>query len=189
VDLIAGVISGDVRTGSARIYIDGKPVSSYPGLYTITRPSVLPKSWFPSILRIGYQAPLLEEGWTLRVEGVNADSTVIFFSVEGSKTGFDGAGHTDERFVSRSGRVIIDPDDFMFFKVKTPVPVGFEVQWSVLPMYREVYRTPAVTDGSRVYKTTVVQGLANGRHTLEIIPCGDGAVPLEAIEVHRPPMR
>ena len=36
---------------------------------------------------------------------------------------------------------------------------------------------------------TVVQGIVNGPHTLEIIPVGDGAVPLREIVVHRPPLR
>jgi hypothetical protein len=189
VDLIAGQLPDGIKTGSARIYIDGKPVSSNPGLYTITRPSVLPQSWFPSIMRIGYRKPLVEEVWTLRVDRMNGDSTVIYFSVEGSKTGFDGAGNTAELFVSKSGRVVIDPSDYMFFKVKEPIPVGFEVHWSVLPLYEEVYRTPVITDRTKVYKTTVVQGLENKQHTLEIIPNGDGAVPIEAIEIHRPPLR
>jgi hypothetical protein len=188
VDLIAGQLPDEVKTGSARVYIDGKPVSSNPGLYTITRPSMLPESWFPSIMRIGYQKPLIEETWTLHVDRANADSTVLYFSVKGSKTGFDGAGNTAELFVSSSGRVVIDPSDYMFLKVKPLVPAGFEVYWSVLPLYQEVYRTPVITDRTKVYVTTVVQGLENRQHTLEIIPNGDGVVPIEAIEIHRPPL-
>jgi hypothetical protein len=189
VDIVAGQLPGEVKTGSARIYIDGKPVSSHPGLYTVTRPSMSPEFWFPSIMRIGYQKPLVEEEWTLHVDRANVDSTVFYFSVKGSETGFDGAGNTAERFVSKSGRVVIDPSDYMFFKVNAPTPAGFEVHWSVLPLYLEVYRTPVMTDRTKVYKTTVVQGLENTRHTLEIIPVGDGVVPVEAIEIHRPPLQ
>jgi hypothetical protein len=188
-DLIAGQLPDSLKTGSARIYIDGKPVSSHPGLYTITRPSMSPEFWFPAIMRIGYRKPLVEETWTLHVDRANTDSTVFYFSVKGSKTGFDGSGNTAEPFVSKSGRVVIDPSDYMFFKVKAPVPPGFEVHWSVLPLYLEVYRTPVITDRTKVEKTTVVQGLENGLHTLEIIPNGDGPVPVEAIEIHRPPLQ
>jgi hypothetical protein len=36
---------------------------------------------------------------------------------------------------------------------------------------------------------TLAKGLSNGSHTLEIIPNGDGAVPIESIVVHEPPLR
>lgn len=192
VDIIAGRLPDDMKSGSAKIYIDGKPVSADPGLYAVTRPSPGPKTWFPSVMRIGYNKPLLEETWTLRVDRVNADSTVHYFSVYGSKTGADGTGNTAETFVSKSGRVVIEQSDYMFNEIrktfKIAAPVGFEVNWSAVPLYTDIYRAPETPDKTKVYKTTVVKGLENGRHMLEIIPNGDGFVPVEAIEVHRPPL-
>ena len=192
IDMIAG-FSDSTKLGSARIKIDNRPVSEIPGLYAVTRPSKGAGGWWPAIMRIDNSKPLIPETWTLRMDQVNADSTVYQFSVKGSKTGLDGSGNTAEPFTSKSGRVVIEPSDFMFKEVKqtfkTPTPVGFEIEWTVYPLFQEVYQSPVVKDRSKVYKTTLAQGLTNDYHTIEIIPVGDGEVPIEAFEVHRPPMK
>ena len=73
--------------------------------------------------------------------------------------------------------------------LKVNVPVGFEAHWSVIPLYQKVYHPKTGADRSKVYKTTLVQGLDNNiQHTLELVPIGDGPVPIEAFEVHRPPL-
>jgi hypothetical protein len=41
----------------------------------------------------------------------------------------------------------------------------------------------------KVDATTVAQGLTNAVHTLEIVPNSDGPVPIEAIQVYRPPLK
>lgn len=193
IDLVAGIVPEGHKMGTARILIDGKPVSRNTSLYTITRPSAGPGTWFPLIRRIEHKTVLIPEKWTLKVDAVNADSTVWTFSVYGSKTGFDGSGTSDRAFVSKSGRVVIAPDDFMFVKIKntfkTVAQPGFESTWTVEPLYQEFYSTPLIDDTNKVYKTTIVQGVTNSLHTLKIIPAGDGIVPIEAIEVHRPPLR
>jgi len=186
VDLIAGIIPKTKHVGSAKIVIDKKRHF----LYTITRPSAGPGTWWPLIRRITHTADLIPEKWTMKVDQVNADSTVWSFSVYGSKTGFDGSGTSDKIFVSKSGRVVIDAEDFMFMRIKEAFQVvtepGYEVTWEVKPLFQEVYTAPNIEDPSIVHKTTIIQGLTNGPHTLEIIPLGDGIVPIEAIEVHRP---
>ena len=53
----------------------------------------------------------------------------------------------------------------------------------------DIYKSPIIEDEKVVYKTTIVQGLTNSAHTLEIVPIGDGLVPIEAIEVHQPPLK
>ncbi len=193
VDVIAGQIPKPEKQGTARILIDGKPVENNKSLYTITRPGPGPKTWFPLIRRISYNRPLIPETWTLTVDKVNADSTVWNFSVKGSQTGLDGSGNSEEPFVSKSGRVVIDPSDYMFTPIrktfKIAAQVGFETSWSVVPLFQSTYTSPETTDKTKVYKTTLVQGLDNGPHTLELIPVGDGPVPVEAFEIHRPPMQ
>ena len=111
----------------------------------------------------------------------------------GSKTGFDGSGTSDRSFVSKSGRVIIQMEDFMFAKIKAVfknvTKPGFEATWKVEPLFVDIYKSPIIEDEKVVYKTTIVQGLTNSAHTLEIVPIGDGLVPIEAIEVHQPPLK
>ncbi|WP_106831400.1 SGNH/GDSL hydrolase family protein [Parabacteroides pacaensis] len=193
VDIVAGVIPKEETKGSARILIDGKPVSKNTSLYTINRPSAGPGTWFPLIRRIEHKASLIPETWTLKVTAVNPDSTVWSFDVQGSETGFDGSGTSDKTFISKSGRVVINADDFMFAKIKNTFKVvatpGFVSSWKVEPLYQEVYSAPEIEDPKKIHKTTIVQGLTNGPHTLEIVPLGDGWVPIEAIEIHRPPLK
>ena len=193
VDIVAGILPAGKKKGSARIFIDGKPVSQNKSLYTITRPSAGPGTWFPLVRRIEHKSALIPETWTLKVTAVNSDSTVWSFDVYGSKTGFDGSGTSDRFFVSKSGRVVIQMEDFMFAKIKAVfknvTKPGFEATWKVEPLFVDIYKSPIIEDEKVVYKTTIVQGLTNSAHTLEIVPIGDGLVPIEAIEVHQPPLK
>ena len=68
-------------------------------------------------------------------------------------------------------------------------PVGFAVRWQVVPMFVDVYRAPRVADPSKEYATTLALGLANGKHTLELITRDKTNPPLRAIRVYRPPMK
>ena len=192
VDLIAGQLQIGKNGGTAHLIIDGKVDSDKYLPYAITRPSHGPGTWFPAIKRISHQSPLLPEKWLLKIDKINTDSTVWFYTIKGSQTGIDGHGRSDQRFVSKSGRVVIDVSDYMFADIKNGfkamTPIGFEVKWSVVPLFQRTYSAPVTADKAKMYKTTLVQGLKNGPHTLELIPNGDGPVPVEAFEIHRPPM-
>ena len=72
---------------------------------------------------------------------------------------------------------------------KKPLPEDFQVTWDVKPLFVDTYRPPEVEDPAREYATMLVQGLANGRHTVRIVPAGDGPVPIRALRVYRPPLR
>src|SRR5580700_3649341 len=149
VDAIAGW--GDpFYGGEAEVRIDGRPPSQRPELYHITRPTDTFSVDWPGVNRIGAEKPLLVEDWTLKVLEVNADESRLRFEVAGSKTGPDGGGESTERFVSKSGRVVIDPEDWTFARsfalVHRSTPPGFEVTWSVEPMFVNMYRAPRVED-------------------------------------------
>ena len=190
VDIVLGKIKSSEKLGSAKILVDGKPLSKNTSLYAITRPSAGPGTWWPLIRRVEHSSALLPEKWIMRIDEVNADSTVWSFSVYGSETGFDGSGSSDKMFVSKSGRVIIHEEDYMFQKIKDGfgqvAKPGFEVKWEVVPLFKELYQATPMKEASEVHKVTIVQGLSNKAHILEIIPSGDGIVPIEAIEIHRP---
>jgi len=181
------------KIGTARVLIDGQPPSANPMLYAITRPSPTPGIWFPGVRRVGHDKPLLIEDWTLHVKGLSDDAAEFTYEVVGSRTGPDGQGDGRDIFVSKSGRVVIDPRDFSFRQtrgvLKKPLPESFEVTWKVVPMFEDVYSPIQLEDSGPVHRVTVAQGLTNARHTIEVIPNGDGAVPIESIEVYRPPLR
>jgi len=168
----------------ARIRIDGKKPSEFAEAYRITRPA--PGPWSPlTVTRVDREAPLRLEEWTLKVTSVGADSASWTYDVAGSVTGPDGGGESAKPFLSKSGRVRIDPE--AFFR-NGNVPNGYEIKWRVLPMFVDVYEPPAVADASREHATTLVQGLANGRHTLEIT-AEDGGAPIRAVRIYRPPVK
>lgn len=195
IDAIAAHVKDFAHAGSAKILIDGKPPSDNPRLYAVTLPSKGPGTWMPGIRTVGFARRPVVEDWTLRITEINADATRIRFTVTGSKTGADGEGTNTEKFVSSSGRVVIEPRDWMLadimkiFKQTAPAPVGYVIRWSVQQMFTDQYQAPLATDPAKVYTTTLAQGLTNGPHTIEIIPNGDGPVPIEALQVYRPPLR
>ena len=192
VDAIAGP-GGAWHAAQAEVFIDGKRPSEMPELYFITRPSDTFNVDWPAVNRVTAIQPLLVEDWTLKVTEANADESQLRFEVTGSRTGMDGAGVSSERFVSRSGRVVIDPDVWgvkRAFELRhMATPKGFEVHWRVVPMFQDVYTSPHIEDPSAEVASTLALGLPAGKHTLELVAKGDSVPPLQAIRVYDPPLR
>ena len=192
IDAIAGV-GGAYHAAEANVLIDGKKPSEFPELYFITRPTDTFAVDWPAVNSVSAERPLLVEDWTLRVLETNADDSRWRFEVVGSRTGKDGDGVSTERFVSRSGRVLIEPADYgvkrAFDLRHVLTPVGFEVKWRVEAMFSDVYRAPRMTDPSREDSVILALGLSNGKHTLEMAAKGKTPPPIGAIRVYRPPIR
>jgi hypothetical protein len=191
VDAIAGW-ADPYYGGEAEVRIDGQRPSERPELYSITRPSDTFSVDWPGINRIGAEKPLQVEDWTLRVLEVNADESRLRFEVTGSRTGPDGGGMSTERFVSNSGRVVIEPQDWTFARsfelVHKTTPPGFEMTWSVLPMFVDVYRETRLEDRTRELATTLALGLPNTKHKLELTARGPNPPAIRAIRIYRPPI-
>lgn len=191
VDAIAAK-STDTNSHQGRILIDGKPPSQFPELYTLTRPSQGIGVDWPAILQVSWEKPLMIEDWTARITEINEDASQFKFEVRGSKTGFDGSGVSDRKFVSKSGRVVIEPENWWlknsYEYSHQPIPKGFEIKWQVLPMFVDEYVVPKVEDSSQEYLTTLAQNLSNAKHQLEIIPNEKGNFPIQSIRVYRPPL-
>lgn len=185
-------LAGPGRGGTARVLIDGKKPSEFPSCTAVTRPSGTPHVGWPAIKRIGWENPRVVEEWTARLSGFNDAQDDFRFSVSGSVTGPDGEGTARQKFVSRSGRVVIEPSDWVLAYdrqvSKKPAPPEFTVRWKVVPLFVETYTAPAVEDPAREYPTVLASDLPNGRHTLELVAEGDPP-PIRALRVHRPPFR
>jgi len=193
IDVIAAPPAAGVESAAAKVLIDGKPPAENPLLYAMTRPSRAPHAWYPAINRIGYKSPPLVEKWTLRIVKMKADGSDLEFELSGSETGPDGAGISTRPFISKSGRVVIDPSDWSVAQAvkwfKKPMPADFQVTWSVLPQFVDVYRTPVAQEPGTVSITTLAQGLAAGPHTLELVPEGNGKLAVASVRVHCPPAK
>lgn len=192
VDVIAAKES-DGKSGAARILIDGKKPSQFPELYTITRPSNAVGVGWPAIIQVSWEKPLIVEDWTVKITEINDDASKFKFEVFGSKTGFDGSGTNEQKFVSNSGRVVIEPQNWWLKNAQEythqQVPKNFQIQWEVKPMFVDAYLVPKIEDPSREYFTTLAQNLSNSKHKLEIIPDKNGIVPIQEIRVYKPFLR
>ena len=72
--------------------------------------------------------------------------------------------------------------------VHQPTPPGFEMTWSVLPMFLDVYREPRLEDRTREQTTILALGLANTKHKLELVAHGPNPPTIRAIRIFRPPL-
>jgi hypothetical protein len=176
------------------VTIDGKPPSQHAELYALTRTTPFPETTWPCLLQVKASAPRIAEAWTLTLSDVTDDMSAFRFRVEGSKTGPDGEGQRDRRFVSRSGRVVIEPEDWNLDYARRvfqrSVRDGFQIQWAVEPQGVDVVTCPAQTGpasaGPALEMTvTIAQGLSPGKHRLELR--GGEQAAIEAIRIYRPP--
>ncbi|OQW95268.1 MAG: hypothetical protein BWK77_07815 [Verrucomicrobia bacterium A1] len=71
---------------------------------------------------------------------------------------------------------------------KKPMPAGYVVTWDARPLHVDTYRAPGTPDAGREYPTTLVQGVQNQTHVLDLFPNGDGPVPVAAFRVFKPPL-
>jgi hypothetical protein len=187
VDVVAAAGSG-----SATVTIDGKPPSAFPELYSFTRPNdVEGKDWpwaVGAMMRVDRQSPLLLEDWTARILSISDDCATFRFGVTGSKTGEDGEGDSQQRFVSRSGRVVIEPEYWWLAKAhdltKIRFEPGYEIHWHVRSHFVDRYTAPPTLDPRREHVVTLAQGLANTKHVLRL----EGEAPIKSIRVFRPPV-
>lgn len=192
VDVIAAQSSAS-NSNQARILIDGKKASQFPELYAITRPSDAVGVDWPAIIQVSWEKPLIVEDWTVVITEIDDEASKFKFKVIGSKTGPDGSGVNAQKFVSNSGRVVIQPRNWWLKNAREfsgkPTPKGFQIKWKVKPMFVDVYVPPQIKDQTKEYVTTLAQNLSNSKHTLEIIPDKKGVVPIQAIRVYRPPLK
>lgn len=200
VDLVAKS-GGTIAAGGASVLIDGKKPSEFASAYGNTRANrELDTNWpwsIGSIMRVSIDptsGPKAED-WVLKLTSINKAGTCAF-TVTGSVTGADGNGTCANDFVSTSKRVKIAKEDFFFARPQNEVdnitiPVGYEIKWKTLALHTDSYPPAAINaaDTSKEYLTTIIQGIPNGKHKLELTATGDQPPPIEAIRVHRPPLR
>ncbi len=176
-----------IQGAKAHVLLDGQPMDGAKELWAISRPSVGPAGiWMPAVNNIGFDRAPVEESWTLTcLPDSTPDGKKIHYALHGSVTGDDGEGWSTGRFVSRSGRAIIEPSDWrvawtLGYK-KATLPEGFKVTWKSYPMFTRVYEVkPADTH------TLLVQGCTSQTHTLTLVPEG-GSLGIRAFVVYTPP--
>lgn len=190
IDLIAN--EGPAAKSGIQVRIDGVPPSALPSTTVFNRTSQYPKTWWPALLRVSSQTPLVPEDWSLRLFDASDDLKEFKFEVTGSVTGNDGTGDSRERFVSKSGRVVIEPQDWSKLArarsmTEIPLPEDFRITWKSIPQYKDEFLAPAVHNSVIESATTVVQGIPNGPHRLTLIAADEAAAKtLKAVRIYTP---
>lgn len=185
------LVCADRAGPPAAVRIDGQKPSAFPELYIPTRAELVwPRGPYPVLLRLGAARPRVLEDWTLTMTGISPDRKQFKFRVVGTVTGDDGEGEAGKPFVSKSGRVVIDPEDlwldYPLIGSQHPHATALEARWRVVPMFADEFAAPATRNPFGDTVVTAAQGLPNGKHTLELTGTPD--TPLAAVRVYRPPL-
>jgi hypothetical protein len=181
-------VIADGAEKDSKILIDGRAPCSLPELYGFNRTSTYPGSNWPALLQVEKgSTALVAEMWTAVV--TNADRTLghFKFSISGSVTGFDGAGDSTRKFVSTSGRIVIQPSDWNLAYgrqvIKTDIPADFEITWASGCHGTDIIGMSPHASGIGL-PITLAQGLANTKHTVEV--SGPAANNVRFLREYRP---
>ncbi len=190
VDVIA--FPAGVKPGTAKILIDGKSPSSFTDAYAITRTNKNPVSGRPMLNRINFGKKAVAEDWVLNVNNISPDGKTFKFTLAGSITGSDGEGTHKKVFTSKSGSINFDPAEFTFAgavsQTKKPFPDEATIIFQTKLMGMDVWAPVLNQEEGHIDNYTLIQGIENREHTLEIIPVGNGPIPVYEIVIYRPPM-
>jgi len=161
------------------VTIDGRSPRDIDGCYQVTRTSPLESvpDW-PTIRRINLHHDHTAEDWTATISNISPDQRLFDFTVTASISGEEGNGDSSSEFLSKSGQLSIDGDDWMFERgyalKRIPLHVPAEVHWSVQYVCGA---KPEVIDrgnGIMEYRYALGTGLPNGKHTADLsFPKGD----------------
>ncbi len=164
------------------IEIDGEPASAKAGVVRFLRPSQMASGWL-TLVRASSVAPLIPEQWTVRLTETSVDGARFRFAVTGSVTGEDGEGINTEFFQSKSGRVVIEPQDWRFAEMSRsagiPVTPGMTVTWDAVQRARDRV-APSVG------VVTVAQGMADGPHRVVLKTGSRSRGALAAVRAYSP---
>jgi hypothetical protein len=164
--------SGQGAGTPIEILLDGRPVAAMKECWAATRPSLLGNAfkfhWMPALKQVSFEKAPLEEDWTLTcVPDSDPNGKPVRFKVTGSVTGEDGEGRSDERFVSTSGRVVIEPRDWMIANAlgvsQISLPAGYSVTWKTYPLFAN--QVPVHKMGEHFL---LIQGMNDSMHSLVV---------------------
>lgn len=122
---------------------------------------------------------VIPQGWMIVMTSDNGD-----FNLTGSVTGFDGKGNAFERFESKSGQILIEPDLWRRAeRNRAGDRFTFDVRRSVLS------QVSFKGEPGERFVVRLAQMLPNEEHDLELVPLDGGEATIEAFEFFHPPMK
>ena len=178
--------------------IDGQKPSQFPTAFVYTRPNNDETKDWPwqtgAAYRIQNNDPV-EEDWTLTCTAIDStysnekglyELSFFEFVVNGSVTGFDGIGRMGEDFVSKSGRVVINANDWWltepFARAGVPMCPGYTITWKTV---LQGNASDSFSIGADERQKTLIQGLPNGRHRLQM----NGSKAIKGLKIYKPHLK
>jgi hypothetical protein len=175
------------------VTIDERSPKDIDGCYQVTRSSPLKSvpDW-PAVRRVTLLHDHTSEDWTATITKITPDQKSADFRVRGSATGDEGNGNSSRKYVSKSGNVSIEGEDWMFewaYELKhIPLQIPAEVHWSVQYVCGG---KPEIIDrgnGMAQFRYVLGTGLSNGKHSVELSsPSNDLADAVE-FRAYKPPL-
>jgi hypothetical protein len=175
------------------ITIDGASPKDLDACYQVTRSSPVPSvtDW-PAVIRIALQHDHTPEDWTATVTRMSPDQKAFDFTVKASATGDEGSASSGREFVSKSGRLSIDAQDWMFDRAyglsHVPLQVPFDVNWSVQYVCGGEPEVIERGNGVTEYRYILGAGLGNGTHSLKLSLPAAGLVNVVEFRAYKPPL-
>jgi hypothetical protein len=175
------------------VTIDERAPKEIDGCYQVTRssPLISVPEW-PALRRITLLHDHTAEAWTVTITNITPDQKTFDFTVRASASGDEGSGDSSHNFVSKSGQLSIDADDWMFqrgYAVNhTPLQVPAEVHWSVQYICGGEPEAIDQGNGMMQYRYVLGAGCSNGKHTAKLsFPPNDLADAAE-FRAYKPPL-
>jgi hypothetical protein len=176
------------------VLVDDKKPSEIASCYTFTRPNEGPGVDWPWTVstpyRINSNTLPVAEDWKLTITEGNKDD--FKYKLSGSVTGDDGEGNSKDKFISKSGRVVIDPQYWWKNtggKTESLLKPDYEIKFKSVLIGNDTVKMPEMPDTTIQYTTVLASNLSNEEHTL-ILQVKEGTTPpVKAIKVYAPPVK
>jgi len=187
------LLSSEPLAAWPKATIDGVSPSDIDGCYQASRASSIETvpDW-PAVRRVTLQHDHVVEDWTATLTNISSDQTTFDFNVKGSVTGEDGSGVSTQDFVSKSGRLRLDAQDWMLsraFNLKhVPLQAPFLVHWTVSNVCAGMPEVIDRGDGMMQYRYVLVTGTANKPHTVMLQGSTDGLKDVIEFRAYKPPL-
>ncbi len=173
--------------------IDGVAPMDLDGCYQVTRSSSIGSvpEW-PAVRRITLVRNHTAEDWTATLTNISSDEKSFDFVMKGSATGDEGSGSSLHDFVSKSGTLRIDGQDWMLgsayqlkhIQHRTP----FEVNWSVRYVCGGDPEVIDRGDGMAQYRYILATGIFNGKHTVTLSLPANSLSDVVEFRSYQPPL-
>ena len=185
------VVSDRPLTAWPAITVDGQSPENLDGCYQVSRASsvVTVPDW-PALRRIILMHDHVAENWTAILFDFSPDQKEFTFAVQGSQTGPQGTGRSQETFVSNSHNLEIEPDDWMVERAwqhsKVALHSPFQVNWSVDYVCGG---KPEVIDrgkGITEFRYVLATGLSDTWHSISLKDSAEDLGKIDHLTAYKP---